>query len=78
MKKGFLKCVITMLIPALIFICNFCNAQTTTAVEDFKPAVTNQPGKQFPQVNSERRVRASIAAPQSNKVQLDIGGKNMT
>jgi len=44
----------------------------TTVVEDFKPAVTNQPGKEFPKVNSEGRVRASISAPDAHKVQLDI------
>jgi enterochelin esterase-like enzyme len=51
-----------------------CLAQSeqTAAVDDFKPASTNQPGKQFPQVNSEGRVRASISAPEANKVQLDI------
>jgi len=42
--------------------------------EDFKPSTLNQPGKQYPQVNSEGRVRASISAPQAMKVQLDIGG----
>jgi len=41
-------------------------------VEDFKPASTNQPGRQFPQVNSEGRVRAGISAPEAQKVQLDI------
>jgi enterochelin esterase-like enzyme len=44
----------------------------TAVVEDFKPTVTTQQGKQFPQVNSERRVRVSISAPQALKVQLDI------
>jgi enterochelin esterase family protein len=54
-----------------------CLAQTNlpATVEDFKPASSNQPGKQYPQVNSEGRVRASISAPQAQKVQLDIGGK---
>ncbi len=42
--------------------------------EDFKPSSVNQIGKQFPQVNSDRCVRASISAPQANMVQLDIGG----
>ena len=42
--------------------------------EDFIPSTLNQPGKQYPQVNSEGRVRASISAPQAMKVQLDIGG----
>lgn len=44
-------------------------------VEDFKPASTNQRGKNYPQVNSERRVRARISAPQAQKVQLEINGK---
>jgi len=53
-----------------------CFAQTEKAgvIEDFKPSSVNQPGKQFPQVNSERRVRVSISAPEAKKVQLDIGG----
>ena len=53
-----------------------CIAQSnqTKAVEDFKPSSVNQQGKQFPQVNSERRVRASILAPEAIKVQLDLGG----
>lgn len=43
-------------------------------VEDFKPSSANQEGKQFPQVNSEGRVRTQIPAPEAQKVQLDIGG----
>ena len=43
-----------------------------TIKEDFKPATTNQPGKEYPQVNSEGRVRTSISAPGAHKVQLDI------
>jgi enterochelin esterase-like enzyme len=42
-------------------------------VEDFKPSSLNQPGKQYPQVNSERRVRARVVAPQAQNVMLDIG-----
>jgi enterochelin esterase family protein len=49
-------------------------APQSPAVEDFKPAASNQQGKQFPQVNSERRVRASVAAPQAQSVMLDLGG----
>jgi hypothetical protein len=43
-------------------------------VEDFKPSTVVQFGKQFPQVNSEGRVRVSIPAPQAQRVQLDLGG----
>jgi enterochelin esterase family protein len=47
----------------------------TNSVEDFKPSVLNQPRRQYPQVNSERRVRASIRASGATNVLLDIGGK---
>ena len=42
--------------------------------EDFKPASTNQPGHQYPMVNSQRMVRAQISAPNATSVKLDIGG----
>lgn len=47
------------------------------AVEDFKPSSLNQPGKQYPQVNSERRVRARVVAPQAQSVTFEFlgGGK---
>jgi enterochelin esterase family protein len=64
------------LLPVIMFTGTVCLAQTTQtiSVEDFKPASSNQPGRQFPQVNSEGRVRAGISAPEAQKVQLDIGG----
>src|ERR1051326_5891879 len=49
-------------------------APATPPVEDFKPASTNQPGRQYPQVNSEGRVRARISAPEAHSVFLDING----
>lgn len=42
-------------------------------VEDFKTSSVTQQGKEYPQVNSEGRVRVQISAPEANKVQLDIG-----
>ena len=62
---------IVILIAAL-FISGISAAQGV--VEDFQPSSVNQPGKQFPQVNSEGRVRAQISAPEANNVRLDIGG----
>ena len=41
-------------------------------VEDFKPSTLNQQGKEYPQVNSERRVRARVVAPGAQNVALDI------
>ena len=43
-------------------------------VEDFKPSELNQAGKEYPMVNSERRVRAQLLAPEATSVKLDIGG----
>src|SRR4051812_17764889 len=51
-------------------------AQTTEpekAVDDFKPSALNQANKNYPQVNSEGRVRARLAAPNASTVMLDIG-----
>jgi enterochelin esterase family protein len=49
-------------------------AQTAPPVEDFKPASSNQPGKQYPQVNSERRARFRIVAPEAQSVRVSLGG----
>ena len=49
-------------------------AQTNEPADDWKPATSNQQGKQYPQVNSEGRVRARIVAPQAQSVALDLGG----
>ncbi len=54
---------------------SLCIAQESVSivVEDFIPSSVNQPGKAYPQVNSEGRVRVRIEAPGAIKVQLDIG-----
>jgi len=49
-------------------------AQTNQPADDWKPAPSNMPGQQYPQVNSEGRVRARVRAPQAQNVQLDISG----
>ena len=67
-KRSFLSIAILILVLETSF------AQQNVA-GTFKPASSNQPGKQYPQVDAERRVRASLTAPLAQKVQLDIGGK---
>ena len=64
MKKSMLLAAMTV----------FSVAASAQVAEDFKPATTNQEGKQYPMVNSQRMVRAQISAPQANSVKLDIGG----
>jgi len=48
-------------------------AAKAPAVEDFKPSSLNQKGKEFPAVNSERRIRARVVAPGAHSVAFDIG-----
>lgn len=59
------------LLLAAMMIAASASAQVA---EDFKPASTNQEGKQYPMVNSQRMVRAQILAPDATSVKLDIGG----
>ena len=57
------------------------SAQTNEPVlEDFKPSSLNQPGQQYPQVNSQRYARFRIVAPnaQSIRVSLGLGGRGGT
>lgn len=58
----------------ILFSGFFSQAQTNNVVEDFKPSPVNQPGREYPQVNSEGRVRVRVEAPDAKRVQLDIGG----
>jgi len=51
----------------------FATGQTTEPVNDWKPATSNQKGKEYPKVNSEGRVRSRIVAPGAQSVLLDIG-----
>src|SRR4051812_29387527 len=54
-------------------------AQSAPAVEDFKPASSNQGGKEYPQVNSERCARFRIVAPQAQGVRVpEWGGITLT
>lgn len=55
------------------------SAESAPAVEDFKPASSNQGGKEYPQVNSERRARFRIVAPQAQSVRVpEWGGISLT
>src|SRR5690348_4448677 len=70
-----MKTKFSLLALASMLVGQLSMAQTDQpAVEDFKPSSLNQPGKQYPQVNSERRVRARVVAPQAQGVALGLGG----
>jgi enterochelin esterase-like enzyme len=74
MKGVIMKYNIAVILLIMVMTGGFCYAQSPSSItEDFKPSSVNQPGKDYPQVNSEGRVRVQISAPGANKVQLDIG-----
>ena len=73
MKTTILGIALLAALPAI--------AQTNVTVEeDFKPSSLNQPGQQYPQVNSQHYVRFHITAPnaQNVKVTLGLGGRGGT
>jgi enterochelin esterase-like enzyme len=51
---------------------HLCLAQTNEPADDWKPASTNQPGQDYPQVNSEGRVRFRIVAPNARSVTVSF------
>jgi GH35 family endo-1,4-beta-xylanase/enterochelin esterase-like enzyme len=68
-----MRSVPSLLVLGLILFGQVCHAEAAEPADDWRPATSNQPRRQFPQVNSERRVRARLLAPDATKVALDIG-----
>ena len=67
---------------ATVIIKGICSAQPpqTPVTEDFKPSSLNQPGQEYPQVNSQGYARFKIIAPAADsvKVSLGLGGRGGT
>src|SRR6185503_11158413 len=53
-------------------------AQSTELTDDFKPSTLNQPGQQYPQVNSQRHARFRVEAPEAQSVRVSLGGRGGT
>ena len=62
-----MKTKLSLLTFASLLSCQLCLAQDNPPVDDWKPAPTNQPGKQYPQVNSEGRIKIRIVAPDATE-----------
>jgi enterochelin esterase-like enzyme len=74
MKQIFLRNRIAVLFLIVLMSRGFCFAQSpSTITDDFKPSTLNQPGKEFPQVNSQGYVRFRIEAPQAQSVVVSLG-----
>ncbi len=63
-----MKTTLPLLAFASVLSGQFCLAQTNEPANDWKPAPSNQQGKQYPQVNSEGRVKFRIVAPKAQSV----------
>ena len=79
MRAASMGFVLLPLLAGQIALAQATPPQAAPAVEDFKPASSNQGGKEYPQVNSERRARFRIVAPQAQSVRvLEWGGITLT
>jgi len=70
-----MKKILIIIVLLLSIVGLQCFAQTSqpTIIQDFKPSTLNQPGKEFPQVNSQGYVRFRIEAPQAQSVVVSLG-----
>lgn len=73
MKRNLLLVIVLAVVSASAQQRNNTVPSFTGAVEDFKPNATNQPGRQYPMVNSQGAVRVQLRAPSATSVQLDLG-----
>jgi enterochelin esterase-like enzyme len=77
-----MKSLLIGLVLLLTFSGSICFAQTEQPkiTEDFVSSTLNQPGREFPKVNSQGYVRFFVLAPnaQSIKVSLGLGGRGGT
>ena len=63
-----MKTKLSLLAFASVLSGQLCLAQDKPPVDDWKPAPSNQAGKQYPQVNSEGRVKFRVLAPKAQSV----------
>lgn len=65
--------IILLLFLSTLGLQGFAQTSQSTITDDFKPSTLNQPGKEFPQVNSQGYVRFRIEAPQAQSVVVSLG-----
>ena len=61
------------LFSAAALTASFCAAQNAEIKEDFVPSEMNQPGQQYPMVNSQGYARFRIQAPNAQSVSVGLG-----
>jgi len=74
-----MKRYFTVLVLLVSLGASLCLAQVDQTIkEDFKPSTLNQPGQEYPQVNSQGYARFRIVAPQAQSVSVSLGGRGGT
>jgi len=63
-----MKTKLSLLALTSILCGQLCAAEDKPPADDWKPAPSNQGGKQYPQVNSEGRVKFRIVAPKAQSI----------
>jgi enterochelin esterase-like enzyme len=75
-----MKSLAILLATTLASCVCFSQSPQPAVTEDFKPSELNQPGQEYPQVNSQGYARFKIIAPSADsvKVSLGLGGRGGT
>ncbi len=68
-----LKCLAIILATTITSGVSQAQTAQTSIAEDFKPSTVNQPGQEYPQVNSQGYVKFRIKAPQADSVRVSLG-----
>jgi hypothetical protein len=75
-----IKSLSIFLLISLANLYCFAQAGDSNIKEDFKPSTLNQPGQEYPQVNSQGYARFKVIAPKADSisVSLRLGGRGGT
>lgn len=75
--KRYLTGLIVLLLTFSFSLC-FAQTEQPTIKDDFKPSTLNQPGQEYPQVNSQGYARFCIVASEAQSVSVSLGGREGT
>ncbi|RAI94185.1 alpha/beta hydrolase-fold protein [Algoriphagus yeomjeoni] len=64
--------ILVFLLAVSTSVCH-AQAENSEIKEDFKPSSKNQPGKEYPQVNSQGYARFRVEAPDAQKINVSLG-----
>jgi len=67
------QCFTFILATSLTLGAAWAQVDKPAVKDDFKPSELNQPGQEYPQVNSQGYVRFRIKAPQADSVRVSLG-----